>query len=60
MEDKKHENKYATYDLEMASIIHALKIWCHNLIGKIFLVMSYNISFKYLFDQQNMNARKST
>ena len=31
-----HENNYATYDLELASIIHSLKIWCHHLIGKYF------------------------
>ena len=56
---KTHENNYATYVLELASIIHALKMWHHHLIGKIFLVMSNNVSLKYLFDQQNMNARKA-
>ena len=56
---KTHENNYATYDLELAAIIHPLKIWCHHLIGKILLLMSDNISLKYLFDQQNINARKS-
>ena len=25
---KTHENNYATYDLELAAIIHALKMWC--------------------------------
>ena len=33
---KTHENNYATYDLEMDSIIHALKMWCHHLMGKRF------------------------
>ena len=28
---KIHENNYATYNLELASIIHALKMWCHHL-----------------------------
>ena len=28
-----HENNYATYDLELAAVIHALKMWCHHLIG---------------------------
>ena len=46
---KTHEKNYATYDLELVSIIHALKMWCHHLMGKIFLVMSDNISLKYLF-----------
>ena len=56
---KTHENNYATYDLELASIIHALKMWHHHLFGKIFLLMSDNVSLKYLFDQQNLNARKA-
>ena len=29
---KTHEKNYATYDLELAAIIHALKMWCHHLI----------------------------
>jgi len=31
-----HENKYATHDLELATIIHALKMWTHYLIGRKF------------------------
>ena len=54
---REHENNYATHDLELAAIIHALKMWRHNLIKRIFLLMSHNISLKYLFDQQNLNAR---
>ena len=30
----------------------------HHLIGKRFLLMSNNISLKYLFNQQNLNARQ--
>ena len=56
---KIHEKNYATYDLELAAIIHALKMWRHHLIGKIFLLMYDNISLKYLFDQQNLNARQA-
>ena len=56
---KTHEKIYATYDLELATIIHALKMWHHHLIGKRFLLMSHNISLKYMFDQQNINTRKS-
>ena len=56
---KINEKNYATYDLKVIAIIHALKMWCHHLIGRIFLLMYDNISLKYLFDQQNMNERKS-
>ena len=53
------KKNYATHDLELAAIIHALKMWRHCLIGRRFLLMSYNISLKYLFDQQNLNAQQA-
>ena len=56
---KTHENNYATRDLELDAIIHALKMWRHHVISKIFLLTYDNISLKYLFDQQNLNARQS-
>jgi hypothetical protein len=31
---RKHEEKYPTHDLELAVVIHALKIWRHYTIGK--------------------------
>ena len=55
---KEHGKNYATHNLELAAIIHALKMWRHYLIKRIFLLMSDNISLKYLFDQQNLNARQ--
>ena len=33
---KLHENNFAAYDLELAVIIHALKMWRHHLIGRRF------------------------
>ena len=30
---KDHENNYATHDLELATIVHALKMWRHCLMG---------------------------
>ena len=55
---KIHEKNYATYDLELA-VIHALKMWCHHLIGRKFILMTDNKGLKYLFDQPNLNARKA-
>ena len=54
---KEHENNYYMHDLEIVAIIHALMMWWHYLMGTKFLLMSDNISLKYLFDQQNLNAR---
>jgi hypothetical protein len=33
---KEHERNYATHDLELASIVHSLKMWRNYLMGKIF------------------------
>jgi hypothetical protein len=31
---RKHEAHYPTHDLELADVVHALKIWRHHLMGK--------------------------
>lgn len=52
-----HEQNYLTYDLELATIIHALKMWRHYLLGRQFVLMTDHIGLRYLFDQPNVNAR---
>ncbi|WVZ84497.1 hypothetical protein U9M48_031526 [Paspalum notatum var. saurae] len=32
---RKHEANYATHDLELAAVVHALKIWRHYLLGTL-------------------------
>ena len=56
---KIHEKNYATYDLELAAVIHALKMWCHHLIGRKFMLMTDNKGLKYLLDEPNLNARQA-
>ena len=56
---KIHEKNYATYDLKLVAVIHALKMWCHHLIGRKFILMIDNKGLKYLLDQPNLNARKA-
>ena len=56
---KKHEHNYSVYELELAAMIHALKMWRHYLLGKKFILMEDHISFKYLFTQHDLNSRKS-
>jgi hypothetical protein len=46
---KKHEVHYMTHDLELAAVIHALKIWMHYLIGKICELYMDHKSLKYIF-----------
>ena len=33
---KEREKNYATHDIELAAIVHALKMWRHYLMGRIF------------------------
>jgi hypothetical protein len=55
---RKHEEKYPTHDLELAAIVHALKIWRHYIIGKICEVYSDHKSLKYIFTQPDFNLRQ--
>ena len=45
---KPHERNYLTHDLE-ATIIFALKIWRHYLLGDKVLIYNYHKSLKYIF-----------
>ena len=54
---KEHKRKHVTHDLELATIIHTLNMWWQYLIGRKFVLMSYNIALKYIFDKQNLKAR---
>ena len=45
-----HERNYPTHDLELETIVFALKIWRHFLYGVSFNVFSDHKSLRYLFD----------
>ena len=55
---KNHEQNYLTYDLELAAIVFALKIWHHYLYGEQFKVFSDHKSLKYIFTQRDLNMRQ--
>jgi hypothetical protein len=55
---KEHEKNYATHDLELAAIVHALRKWRHYLMGKRFELRKNHNGLKYLFDQPTLNARQ--
>ena len=46
---KEHEKNCATHDLELATIVHALKMRRHYLMGKKFEFRTDHDGFKYLF-----------
>ena len=55
---KPHELKYATHDLELAAVVHALKTWRHFPIGNHCEVYTDHKSLKYIFTQKELNLRQ--
>jgi hypothetical protein len=49
-----HPN-YATHDLDLAAVVHALKIWRHYLSGHHYEIYSDHKSLKYIFTQNDLN-----
>jgi hypothetical protein len=54
---RKHEENYPTHDLELAAVVHALKISRHYLIGHRCEIYSDHKSLKYIFTQTDLNLR---
>jgi hypothetical protein len=55
---RKHELNYPTHDLELAAIVHALKIWRHYIMGTKCQVYTDHKSLKYIFTQKDLNLRQ--
>jgi hypothetical protein len=55
---RKHEAHYPTQDLELAAVVHALKIWRHYLMRKRCELYTDHKSLKYIFIQSNLNLRQ--
>jgi ribonuclease HI len=49
----RHEEHYPTHDLELAAVVHALKIWRHYLLGNVYHIYTDNKSLKYIFTSQS-------
>jgi hypothetical protein len=52
---RKQEDNYPTHDLELAAVVHDLKIWRHYLIGHRCEIYSDHKSLKYIFTQNDLN-----
>ena len=48
---KEQKQNYATHDLDLAIIVHVLKIWRHYLTGKKFELRTDHHGLIYLFEQ---------
>ena len=55
---KVHEKNYTTQDLELAAVVHALKIWRHYLIWNKCEIYTDHKSLKYIFTQPDLNLRQ--
>ncbi|WVZ80915.1 hypothetical protein U9M48_028350 [Paspalum notatum var. saurae] len=55
---RKHEANYATHDLELAAVVHALKIWRHYLLGNTCRIYTDHKSLKYILTQPVLNTRQ--
>jgi hypothetical protein len=55
---KKHEENYATHDLDLGAVVFALKIWRHYLYGTRFVVCSDHKSLNHIFDQKELDMRQ--
>ena len=53
-----HEKNYPTHDLELATVIFALKIWRHYLYGVHVDIYTDHKSLQYIFNQKDLNLRQ--
>jgi hypothetical protein len=53
-----HEINYPTHDLELAAVVHALKMWRHYLMGNHCNIFTDHQSLKYIFTQSDLNMRQ--
>nr|GFA53125.1 putative reverse transcriptase domain-containing protein [Tanacetum cinerariifolium] len=55
---KVHEQNYTTHDLELGSVVLALKIWRHYLYGTKCTMFTDHKSLQHILDQKELNLRQ--
>ncbi|GKB42395.1 putative reverse transcriptase domain-containing protein [Tanacetum coccineum] len=55
---KIHEKNYTTHDLEVGSVVFALKIWRHYLYGTKCTVFTDHKSLQHILDPKELNMRQ--
>jgi len=53
-----HKLNYLTHDLELAAVIHALKIWKHYLMGTHCNIYTDHKNLEYIFTYSELNMRQ--
>nr|GEX94060.1 putative reverse transcriptase domain-containing protein [Tanacetum cinerariifolium] len=55
---KIHKKNYTTLDLDLGSVVFALKIWRHYLYGTKCIVFTDHKSLQYILDQKELSMRQ--
>jgi hypothetical protein len=53
---RKHEENYATHDLELLAIVYALRVWRHYLIGRKFELKTNHCGLQHIFTQSDLST----
>jgi hypothetical protein len=53
-----HDDHYPMHDLELAAVVHALKIWRHYLLGNVCHIYIDHKSLEYIFTKPELNMRQ--
>nr|GEW81334.1 putative reverse transcriptase domain-containing protein [Tanacetum cinerariifolium] len=55
---KIHEKNYTTHDLELGTVVFALKIWRHYMYGKKSVIYTDHKSLQHIFSQKELNMHQ--
>jgi hypothetical protein len=55
---RRHEENYATHDLELLAIVYALRVWRPYLIGCKFELKTDHNGLQHIFNQSDLNVRQ--
>jgi hypothetical protein len=58
MKLRRHKENYATHDLELMTILYALRVWRHYLIRRKFELNTNHYGLLHIFTQSDLNARQ--
>nr|GEX28169.1 putative reverse transcriptase domain-containing protein [Tanacetum cinerariifolium] len=53
-----HEENYMTHDLELGTVVFALRLWRHYLYGVKCIMFTDHKSLQYILDQKELNMRQ--
>jgi hypothetical protein len=55
---RRHDENYATHDLELLAIVYALKVWRHYLVGRKFELKTEHCGLQHIFTQIDLNTQQ--